>query len=104
MNIDLELLKKGDRRTLAKAITLVESKSVDHQKEAQILLKTILPLTGNSFRIGISGSPGVGKSTFIETYGKMLTSKGHKVAVLAVDPSSPISGGPFSVIKPEWKS
>lgn len=93
MSMDLELLKKGDRRTLAKAITLVESKSIHHQKEAQILLKTILPLTGNSFRIGISGSPGVGKSTFIETYGKMLTGKGHKVAVLAVDPSSPISGG-----------
>ncbi|MCO4792911.1 MAG: methylmalonyl Co-A mutase-associated GTPase MeaB [Bacteriovoracaceae bacterium] len=93
MTIDLKKLKSGDRRTLAKAITLVESQNTEHQKEAQALIKSILPSTGNSFRIGISGSPGVGKSTFIEALGKELTESGKKVAVLAVDPTSPISGG-----------
>jgi LAO/AO transport system kinase len=93
MAIDLKLLQSGDRRTLAKAITLVESTNPDHQKEAQSLIQSILPSTGGSFRIGISGSPGVGKSTFIEAFGKELTNRGLKIAVLAVDPTSPVSGG-----------
>jgi LAO/AO transport system kinase len=83
----------GDRTILARAITLVESAHPDHQKLAGELLKTLLPRTGRSKRIGISGTPGVGKSTFIETFGKLLTSQNKKVAVLAVDPSSQISGG-----------
>ena len=93
MSIDLKLLHSGDRRTLAKAITLVESTNTNHQKEAQELIQKILPQTGKSFRIGISGTPGVGKSTFIEAFGKELTSRGLKIAVLAVDPTSPVSGG-----------
>lgn len=93
MAIDLKLLQTGDRRTLAKAITLVESTNPDHQKEAQSLIQSILPSTGGSYRIGISGSPGVGKSTFIEAFGKELTTRGLKIAVLAVDPTSPVSGG-----------
>lgn len=92
-NIDLDLLSQGNRRTLAKAITLVESKLDSHREEAQQILEAILPLTGNSIRIGISGIPGVGKSTFIEAFGRHLISLGKKVAVLAVDPSSPIRGG-----------
>lgn len=93
MNIDIAKLFKGERRTLSKAITLIESKSEAHQKQSHELLEKILPKTGKSIRIGISGSPGVGKSTFIESLGMALTNEGHKVAVLAVDPSSPISGG-----------
>ncbi|CBW28000.1 putative transport system kinase [Halobacteriovorax marinus SJ] len=84
---------KGSRRALAKAITLIESKREDHRIEAQELLEKLLPKSGNSIRIGITGTPGVGKSTFIESFGLYLISKGHRVAVLAVDPSSPISGG-----------
>lgn len=91
--IDVEKLKSGDRRSLSKAITLIESLREDDQKKAQELLKKILPSTGKSFRLGISGSPGVGKSTFIEHFGQFLISQGHKVAVLAIDPSSPTSGG-----------
>ncbi|BFM10611.1 methylmalonyl Co-A mutase-associated GTPase MeaB [Simiduia litorea] len=93
MAVDIELLKQGNRRALAKAITLVESKLDSHRLEAQTLLETLLPDTGNSIRIGISGIPGVGKSTFIEAFGKHLISLGKKVAVLAVDPSSPVRGG-----------
>lgn len=84
---------KGNKRHLAKAITLVESKSLSKREDADKLLNSILPYTGNSIRLGISGVPGVGKSTFIESFGKFLTSIGKKVAVLAVDPSSKISGG-----------
>ena len=91
--IDLDLLRRGDRRTLAKAITLVESKLDSHRDQAQILLQSLLADTGNSLRIGITGSPGVGKSTFIETFGLYLIDAGRKVAVLAVDPSSPLKGG-----------
>jgi LAO/AO transport system kinase len=91
--IDLENLKKGNRRALAKAITLVESKLNKHRTEAQKLLSQLLPHTGNSIRIGISGIPGVGKSTFIEAFGQHLIQQGKKVAVLAVDPSSPLRGG-----------
>ena len=92
-NIDLDLLKQGNRRALAKAITLVESKLDQHREDAQSVLESVLPETGNSIRIGITGVPGVGKSTFIETFGLHLISQGKKVAVLAVDPSSPLAGG-----------
>ncbi len=91
--IDIEALISGNRRLLAKAITLVESTREEDREPAQQLLAQIMPHTGNSFRIGISGVPGVGKSTFIESLGILLTKRGHKVAVLAVDPSSPFSGG-----------
>ncbi len=91
--IDLERLRNGERRSLAKAITLVESKRDEHRVQAQKILEAILPSTGNSIRIGISGSPGVGKSTFIEAFGRHLIAQGKKVAVLAVDPSSPLAGG-----------
>jgi len=93
MKIDLELLKQGQSRSLAKAITLIESKLDADREDAQTLLNQILPNTGKSIRIGISGVPGVGKSTFIETFGLHLIAQGKKVAVLAVDPSSPIRGG-----------
>lgn len=86
-------LLNGDVRALSKAITLVESRKSEHRTEAQNLLQSILPNTGKAKRIGISGVPGVGKSTFIEQLGLFLCEKGLKVAVLAVDPSSPISGG-----------
>jgi LAO/AO transport system kinase len=91
--IDLERLVEGNRRALAKAITLIESKLEDHREQSQILLEQLLPRTGNSIRIGITGTPGVGKSTFIESFGLLLLRQGKKVAVLAVDPSSPIEGG-----------
>jgi LAO/AO transport system kinase len=88
-----EALIAGQRRALAKAITLIESKLPVHREEARTLLDAVLPHTGNSIRIGISGVPGVGKSTFIESLGCRLIQKGHRVAVLAVDPSSPLTGG-----------
>jgi LAO/AO transport system kinase len=81
------------RRAMAKAITLLESTRADHRAQADELLTALLPHTGNSFRLGISGVPGVGKSTFIEALGLYLISQGHRVAVLAVDPSSSVSGG-----------
>ncbi len=84
---------KGDRRSLAKAITLIESSKKEHRDEANKLLDELLPHSGNSYRIGITGTPGVGKSTFIESFGEYLISKGQKVAVLAVDPTSPKTGG-----------
>lgn len=93
MSINTELLLAGNRRALAKAITLIESKRADDRMKSQTLLEEILPHTGNSIRIGITGVPGVGKSTFIESFGMYLLSQGKKVAVLAVDPSSPIAGG-----------
>jgi len=83
----------GDRRALARAITLIESARADHQREAEALLAALLPGTGGAMRIGISGAPGVGKSTFIEAFGLYLIDRGHRVAVLAVDPSSPRGGG-----------
>jgi LAO/AO transport system kinase len=81
------------RRALAKAITLVESSRPDHRLRAQALLDRLMPYTGGALRIGISGVPGVGKSTFIETFGMHLLGLGLRVAVLAVDPSSPLTGG-----------
>ncbi|HSW20468.1 MAG TPA: methylmalonyl Co-A mutase-associated GTPase MeaB [Ramlibacter sp.] len=81
------------RRAIAKTITLLESTRADHRAQADELLTTLLPHTARAFRLGISGVPGVGKSTFIETLGLALIAKGHRVAVLAVDPSSSVSGG-----------
>jgi len=86
-------VREGDRRALAGAITLVESARADHRDDAVALLDEILPDTGNAIRVGISGAPGAGKSTFIETLGVHLVDAGHRVAVLAVDPSSIRSGG-----------
>ena len=83
----------GDRRALARAITTVESTRPDHRDEASELLTELLPHTGTAIRIGISGAPGSGKSTFIETFGLRLVEQGHRVAVLAVDPSSTRTGG-----------
>lgn len=83
----------GDRAALAKAITLVESRRTDHQAAARALLEHVMPRTGKAQRIGITGVPGAGKSTTIEALGRNLTAAGHKVAVLAVDPSSGRTGG-----------
>ncbi|MSQ65482.1 MAG: methylmalonyl Co-A mutase-associated GTPase MeaB [Limnohabitans sp.] len=83
----------NQRRAMAKAITLLESTRADHRVQADNLLTQLLPHTGRSLRIGLSGVPGVGKSTLIETLGLWLIDKGHKVAVLAIDPSSSVSGG-----------
>jgi LAO/AO transport system kinase len=88
-----EAILTGDRRALAKAITLVESQRPQDVETAQTLLKTLLPHTGNSIRIGITGVPGVGKSTFIEAFGQHVIERGQRLAVLAVDPSSPVAGG-----------
>ena len=92
-DIDLDALRAGNRRVLARAITLVESTRNDHREQAQSVLEQALAFTGNSIRIGITGIPGVGKSTFIEAFGLHLIERGRKVAVLAVDPSSPLAGG-----------
>src|SRR5438552_10599348 len=86
-------VRAGSRRALAKAITLVESTRADHQRAAQRLLERLLPDTGKAARVGVSGVPGVGKSTFIEAFGLYLIGTAKKVAVLAVDPSSARSGG-----------
>ena len=86
-------VRDGDRRALARAITLVESSHAGDREPANELLTLLSPHSGNSLRIGISGAPGVGKSTFIESLGTHMIDEGHRVAVLAVDPSSAISGG-----------
>jgi LAO/AO transport system kinase len=83
----------GDRAMLARAITLIESRAAKHKGQAQEVLLALLPHTGHAHRVGITGVPGVGKSTFIESFGKNLTGEGHKVAVLAVDPTSSRTGG-----------
>ncbi|MGL6037960.1 MAG: methylmalonyl Co-A mutase-associated GTPase MeaB [Soonwooa sp.] len=97
VEISLETLvkgiKSGDKRLIAKAITLVESKKLAHREKAEQLLKAIMPLTGKSIRVGITGVPGAGKSTFIESYGQLAIKNGKKVAVLAIDPSSAINKG-----------
>ena len=84
---------QGDRVLLSQAITLIESQRAGDRPVATELISSVLPKTGNSLRIGITGVPGVGKSTFIESFGLLLIERGHKVAVLAVDPSSERSGG-----------
>jgi LAO/AO transport system kinase len=86
-------IRAGDRATLARAITLIESKRADHRVETHRLVQALLPLTGKAVRLGITGAPGAGKSTTIDALGTYLTGKGHKVAVLAIDPSSTRTGG-----------
>ncbi len=86
-------LRSGHRAALARAITLIESRRADHQASARELVQTLLRDTGKAIRVGITGSPGVGKSTTIDTLGMFLIERGHKVAVLAVDPSSARTGG-----------
>ena len=87
------LVRAGDRRALGRAITLVESSHAADRRQASQLLEILTPFAGESIRVGISGVPGVGKSTFIESLGNLIIDRGHKVAVLAVDPSSALSGG-----------
>src|ERR1700728_3129951 len=86
-------IRVGDRTVLSRAITLIESKRADHRHTAAALTQALLASTGNAVRVGITGAPGVGKSTLIDALGTMLTRQGHKVAVLAVDPSSRRTGG-----------
>ena len=86
-------VRAGERRALAKAITLIESSRCDHRGRAQAMIEALLPETGRSIRIGISGAPGVGKSTFIEALGLHAIALGHRVAVLAIDPTSRVTGG-----------
>lgn len=86
-------IRAGERAALARGITLAESSRADHRAEAEELLALLMPHTGKAVRLGLSGAPGVGKSTFTEAFGLLLTGQGHKVAVLAVDPSSQRSGG-----------
>src|SRR5271155_3926209 len=86
-------LRAGDRTALSRAITLIESKRADHRRSAAALTQTLLDATGKAVRVGITGAPGVGKSTTIDALGTMLTGQGSKVAVLAVDPSSRRTGG-----------
>jgi LAO/AO transport system kinase len=88
-----QAIRSGDRAVLSRAITLIESKRADHRGAAAALTQTLLQATGKAVRVGITGSPGVGKSTLIDALGSMLTSQGRKVAVLAVDPSSRRTGG-----------
>ena len=91
-----EAILAGDRRALAKAITLVESQRDADRDAAQALLQNLLPHTGNSIRVGVTGVPGVGKSTFIETFGQHVISQGRSLAVLAVDPPACHQSGPQS--------
>ena len=93
MTTTAEAVRAGDRRALARAITLVESERADHRAEAVALVDELLASTGGAVRVGITGQPGAGKSTFIEALGVHLVDAGHRVAVLAVDPSSTRSGG-----------
>jgi len=93
VNFYLEGILEGNRTILSQAITLVESTSIQHQVVAQEIIEKCLPFSGNSMRIGITGVPGVGKSTFIESMGMYITTLGHKLAVLAIDPSSERSKG-----------
>jgi LAO/AO transport system kinase len=99
MEVDMEMqdwaqaIRGGDRRSLARAITLVESSRMQDMERADALLTALMPHTGKACRIGITGIPGVGKSTFIDALGMKLIEQGHRVAVLAIDPSSSLSGG-----------
>ena len=86
-------IRAGERAAVARAITLVESRRADHQAAARSLVQELLPLSGKAVRVGITGASGVGKSSTIEALGTRLTGRGHRVAVLAVDPSSARSGG-----------
>src|SRR5947209_17412509 len=88
-----ERIVAGDRAALARAITLIESRKTAHQETAHALMQAVLPQTGTAIRVGITGVPGVGKSTLIDTLGSNLTATGHRIAVLAIDPSSSRTGG-----------
>ncbi|MFT5442860.1 MAG: LAO/AO transport system kinase, partial [Myxococcota bacterium] len=89
----LEAIRKGSRRELAQAITLLESERDDRAHLGQLILEQLIPHTGNAVRLGVTGPPGAGKSTLIEAIGLDLVERGHRIAVLAVDPTSPVSGG-----------
>ncbi len=89
----IQRLRAGDRVALAQSMTLVESQLPQHQQLSGQLLDTIMPLTGRALRIGLTGTPGAGKSTFLDVFGMLLIQQGKRVAVIAVDPSSPLSGG-----------
>ncbi|HKE12184.1 MAG TPA: methylmalonyl Co-A mutase-associated GTPase MeaB [Myxococcota bacterium] len=93
MAAQCELVRAGERRAVAKTITLLESTRPDLAAEGQAILEQLVPLTGRACRVGITGAPGVGKSTFIESLGLQLLGTGHRVAVLAIDPTSPLTGG-----------
>jgi LAO/AO transport system kinase len=86
-------VRAGDRRVIAKTITLLESRKAEDRERGQEVLDALMPETGRGIRVGVTGPPGVGKSSFIETLGLSLVAKGHELAVLAIDPSSPVSGG-----------
>ena len=86
-------VRAGDRALLARAITLVESRAPRHRARAEEVLEALLPFTGGAVRVGLTGSPGVGKSSLIETLGLHLIAQGQRLAVLAIDPSSSLSGG-----------
>ncbi len=105
--VDLDALASSvlanERAGLAKAITLIESTRDDHREQAQQLLLRLLPQVGGAIRVGITGVPGVGKSTFIDALGMYLIGKGHRVAVLAVDPSSTRTGGRSWATRPGWR-
>ncbi len=90
---EAEAIRGGDRKAVAKAITLLESKRPEKAERGRAILEELVPHTGRSMRVGVTGPPGVGKSTFIESLGIHLLERGHQVAVLAVDPSSPVTGG-----------
>jgi len=90
---EAEAIRGGDRKAMAKAITLLESQRPEKSERGQAILEELVPHAGGSIRVGITGPPGVGKSTFIESLGIYLLERGHQVAVLAVDPSSPVTGG-----------
>ena len=91
--VQRDAIRKGDRRAIARAITLLESNRPDDAEAGRAVLDELVPYTGSAVRVGITGAPGVGKSTFIEALGLRLVERGKRVAVLAVDPSSPVSGG-----------
>jgi LAO/AO transport system kinase len=90
---EAQAIRRGDRQRMAKTITLLESKLPEKAERGRAILEALVPHTGSSMRVGVTGPPGVGKSTFIESLGIYLLERGHQVAVLAVDPSSPVTGG-----------
>jgi LAO/AO transport system kinase len=90
---EIDAIRHGDRQAMAKTITLLESKRSEKAEQGRAILEALVPHTGQSMRVGVTGPPGVGKSTFIESLGIYLLERGHRVAVLAVDPSSPVTGG-----------
>jgi len=92
-SIDIDALRSADRKSLARGITLLESTRDDHRRQAEALIQQILPFSGNAIRIGLTGVPGAGKSSLIEVLGNHVIAEGHRIAVLAVDPSSTLTGG-----------